>query len=261
MTTQAAQAEQAELAERARSFGSIADEYNRLRPAPAPGAIDWLVPDGAQVIVDLAAGTGLLTRALAQRVGKVIAVEPDARMAAVLRAHSPGIDVVAGVGESIPLPEASTDGLFISSAFHWMDPELAVPEIARVLRDGGRFGLIWTGRDRDTDWVRDLDAFRDVVGNRKPPERPRRPHRQVDLPPGSPFGEPETDSFTYDRTMATEDVVAMIATYSRVITASQADRDAALDRLRKALAERFPGATHIDVPIRSMCWRAKRLPR
>ncbi len=219
------------------------------------------MPGGAQVVVDLGAGTGLLTRALAQRVARVIAVEPDARMAAVLRAQSPGIEVVAGVGESIPLPEASADGLFISSAFHWMDPELAVPEIARVLKDGGRFGMIWTSRDRLAGWVQEMDAFRHVAGGAQAPERPRRRNREVQLPEGSPFGEPEIASFTYSRTMAAGDVVAMIATYSRVITASQADRDAVLDRLRTALAERFPGSAQIDVPIRSLVWRAGRLPR
>lgn len=246
---------------RARSFGGIAAEYNRLRPSPAPAAADWLVPAGAQVVVDLAAGTGLLSRALAERAGKVIAVEPDERMAGVLRSASPGIEVVQGVGESIPLPTASADGLFISSAFHWMNPELAVPEIARVLRDGGRFGMIWTSRDRETGWVRDMDAFSDAVDPRQAAEPPRQRERQLQLPPDSPFASIETGSFTYVRAMPVDDVVAMIATYSRVITASQADRDALLGRLRAELAERFPGEAELEVPIRSRCWRADRIPR
>jgi SAM-dependent methyltransferase len=250
-----------ERAERARSFGAIADEYNRLRPNPAPDAVDWLVPAGAATVVDLAAGTGLLTRALARRVSKVIAVEPDARMAAVLRANSPGIEVVQGVGESIPLPSASADGLFISSAWHWMNPELAVPEIARVLRDGGRFAMIWTSRDRETGWVRDMDAFRAEVRIQERSDEPRRRHRQIELPEGSPFTAAEIDTFTYTRTMPVDDVVAMMATYSGVIVASPADRQAVLDRLRTELAEHFPGATEIDVPIRSLCWRVDRLPR
>ena len=252
---------QVDRAVRARSFGAIADDYNRLRPSPAPDAVDWLVPAGAEVVVDLAAGTGLLTRALAQRVGKVVAVEPDERMAAVLRANSPGIEVLQGVGESIPLPDASADGLFISSAWHWMKPELAVPEIARVLRDGGRFGLIWTSRDRETGWVREMDAFRAAFAAQDQPDQPRRRHRHVELPEGSPFTEPETGTFTYVRPMPVDDVVAMMATYSGVITASPAERQAVLERLRAELAEHFPDATQVDVPIRSLCWRADRLPR
>lgn len=150
------------------SFGAIADDYNRLRPPPADGAVDWLVPPDCEVAVDLAAGTGLLSRALASRAGQVIAVEPDQRMAAVLRASSPGVRVLDGRGEAIPLPDGSADGLFISSAWHWMDHELAIREIGRVLRDGGRFGMIWTSRDRQVDWVAELDGIGDQDRSRQP---------------------------------------------------------------------------------------------
>jgi len=135
------------------SFGAVASDYDRLRPGPPPDAIDWLLPDRRNVVVDLAAGTGLLTRALAAKVGHVIAVEPDERMRLVLQSRSAEIEVLAGRGESIPLPDASADAVFVSSAWHWLDPNLAVPEIGRVLRDGGRFGVIWTGRRRDIGWL------------------------------------------------------------------------------------------------------------
>ena len=62
-----------------------------------------------------------------------------------------------GRGESIPLPDAAADAVFVSTAWHWMDHEQAVPEAARVLRDGGRLGLIWTSRDREVDWLRELE--------------------------------------------------------------------------------------------------------
>ena len=134
------------------SFGAIADDYDRLRPQPLAEAVDWLLPDDCRAAVDVGAGTGLLTRALANRVAQVTAVEPDPRMRAVLRTRSPGVRVLAGTGEAIPLPDASVDGVFVSSAWHWMDPDRAVPEIARVLRDGGRLGVIWTSRDRESGW-------------------------------------------------------------------------------------------------------------
>src|ERR1700677_1419168 len=125
---------------RATSFGQIADDYDRLRPGPPEEALDWLVPTDCVTAVDLAGGTGLFTRALRRRVTQVVAVEPDDRMRAVLAAKSPDVRAVAGRGEAIPLSEASADGVFVSSAWHWLDPDLAVPEIARVLRDGGRVG-------------------------------------------------------------------------------------------------------------------------
>jgi SAM-dependent methyltransferase len=104
------------------SFGGIADDYDRLRPGPAPAALDWLLPARPDVVVDLGAGTGLLSRALAGRADRVIAVEPDARMRAVLTGRSPGVEVLAGRGESIPLPDASADAVLVSSAWHWMAP-------------------------------------------------------------------------------------------------------------------------------------------
>ena len=120
------------------SFGTVAADYDRVRPGPPPEAIDWLLPDGCDVVVDLAAGTGLLTRALAGKASRVIAVEPDDRMRAVLESRSGEVEALAGRGEAIPLPGGCADAVLVSSAWHWMNPDLAVPEIARVLRPGGR---------------------------------------------------------------------------------------------------------------------------
>ena len=260
-------------AERAMSFGSIAADYDRLRPSPPEDAVRWLLPVRCGVAVDLAAGTGLLTRALAGKAGEVVAVEPDGRMAAVLRERSPSVHITAGRGEAIPLREQCADAVLVSSAWHWMIPELAVPEIARVLRDGGRFGVIWTSRDREIDWVRDLDRLREphqpgspAGPSTGPPGRattgnlpPRR--REVVLPDAGLFREGQTMSVQFVRRMAVNDVVDMLATYSAIITASEADRAAAKARLRADLDARFGGAAEIDVPMRSLCWRAHRAER
>jgi SAM-dependent methyltransferase len=146
----------ATAAERSQSFGAIAEDYDRLRPGPPDDAVDWLLPAGCQVAVDVGAGTGLLTRVLDRKVPRVVAVEPDDRMRAVLRARSPGIEALDGRGEAIPLPDASADGVFVSSAWHWMEPKRTVAEVTRVLRDGGRFGLIWTRRDSETGWLHEI---------------------------------------------------------------------------------------------------------
>jgi SAM-dependent methyltransferase len=251
------------LAERAMSFGSIADQYNRLRPSAPAEAIDWLVPDGCRMAVDLAAGTGLLSRALARKARQVLAVEPDERMRAVLHASTPDAGVVGGVGEALPLASGAVDALFISSAWHWLDPERAVPEITRVLRDGGRFGVVWTSRDRSVDWVNEIriaDA-RGPADGAMGPEQAQWRHRSVQLPDSAPLAHIETQSFRFTRTMTTEDFVAMLGTYSAVITATAPTRDAAFDRVRTALAERFPGAGEVEVPMATWCWRADRVPR
>jgi SAM-dependent methyltransferase len=279
------------------SFGAVAADYDRLRPSPPLEAVDWLLPDRRDVVVDLAAGTGLLTRALAGKVGHVMAVEPDERMRAVLQARSADVEVLPGRGESIPLPDASADAVFVSSAWHWMDPGLAVPEIARVLRDGGRFGVIWTGRQRDVQWLHGDEWFSEAhaeadsravptASHVAPTERswhqlswyeepdagdldefpageriPDRERRQVRLPDRTLFGNIETGVFRFSRKMPVPDIVDMLATYSGIITASPEAREAGRARAAAALAAEFPGIGELEVPMRSRCWRADRTSR
>lgn len=244
------------------SFGTIAEDYDGLRPYPPPEAVDWLMPFECEVAIDVGAGTGLFTRAIVGRATQVVAVEPDPRMRAVLAERSPGVRVMEGAGEAIPLPDESADAVFVSSAWHWMDPDRAVPEIGRVLRDGGRFGLIWTSRDRDVDWVRGLDLLPgDDTTEADAPDRFRRRHENVVLPDPQIFHDVARETFGFVRTMTIDDVVAMLATYSRVIIASPADRAQRLDNARAILTERFPGLDAIDVPMQSRCWRADRMAR
>ena len=257
--------------EEATSFGSVADSYDRVRPGPAAAALDWLVPARCDVAVDLAAGTGLFTRALLGRAARVVAVEPDARMREVLARRSPGLDVRAGRGEVMPLPDASADAVFVSTAWHWLDLPRAVPEIARVLRPGGRLGVIWTSRDRNEDWVAELDLVRlDGAEDASRPRGDDKPrtrtevraqldrHHAVLQPAGSPFGPAETASFGFTRAMPVDDVLAWLATSSALITAPAAAREAGLRRSRDLLLSRAGTGPVIEMPMRSWCWRAGR---
>jgi SAM-dependent methyltransferase len=247
----------ASIAERSQSFGAIAEDYDRLRPGPPDNAVDWLLAAGAQVAVDVGAGTGLLTRVLARKVPRVIAVEPDDRMRAVLSARSPRIEALAGRGEAIPLPDASADGIFISSAWHWMDSGRTLTEVTRVLRDGGRFGLIWTSRDSETGWLREIRRDRPALPRDDGPSRPR----AVALPADALLSNVATRSFAFELRMTVDALIEMLGTYSGVITAGPAERADGLARARAAVDELFPGATDIDVPMRARCWRADRVAR
>ena len=249
---------------RATSFGAIAGEYDRLRPRPAEEAVRWLVPPGCRVAVDLGAGTGLLTRALARLSARVVAIEPDPRMAAVLRQRSSGARVVQGRGEAIPVADASADAVFVSSAWHWLDPDRAVPEIARVLRDRGRLGVISTGADREAGWLREFGrlltaAAQGSGANGGQSQRPRHP-RGFGLPAAAPFSSIENAVFRFTSPMTVSDFVAMLGTYSTLITASPQDRETGLSRVLALLEERFPGAREIGVPMRSECARVSREP-
>ena len=109
------------------------------------------VPAG--VTVDLAAGTGKLTRLLAEGGADVVAVEPVAAMRAALAQAGPGVPVLDGTAEAIPLGDGSADAVTVAQAFHWFDADAAPAEIHRVLRPGGGLGLIWNAMDVTVDWV------------------------------------------------------------------------------------------------------------
>src|SRR5262245_33748696 len=101
------------------TFGAHADAYERARPEWPEEAAHWVVPTDARLVVELGAGTGKLTRALAALGVRVVAVEPDARMLAVLREH--GLEGVEGSAESIPLGAGEADAVVAGSALHWFD--------------------------------------------------------------------------------------------------------------------------------------------
>jgi SAM-dependent methyltransferase len=132
---------------RATSFGRRAEDYDRVRPEYPPAAVDLVVsrlglgPEA--VVLDLGAGTGKLTRPLVERFPRVIAVEPDPGMRAVLTRATEAYRVLDGKAEAIPLDDASVDAVLVGEAFHWFDTEPALGEIARVLRPCGGLGLIW----------------------------------------------------------------------------------------------------------------------
>ena len=127
------------------TFGAHADAYERARPAWPEEAARWLVPEGAELVVELGAGTGKLTRAVAALGVRVVAVEPDPRMLSVLRGL--GLEGVEGSAEAIPLGDGVADAVVAGSSLHWFELELALPEIHRVLQPGGRLGFGWNHRD------------------------------------------------------------------------------------------------------------------
>ncbi len=144
----------------ARTYGASSDAYERGRPSYPPDAVacvvDALSIGSSSVVVDLAAGTGKLTRLLVPTGARVVAVEPVEAMRATLVATVPGIDVVAGAAEALPLATGSLDALLVAQAFHWFAVEPALAEASRVLRPGGGLALLWNQRDESVPWVAEL---------------------------------------------------------------------------------------------------------
>lgn len=147
----------------ARGFQAGAAAYELARPGYPDEALALLRDDvgiapGTRVL-DLAAGTGKLTRRLVELGATVVAVEPVAGMRAQLETVLPDIEAVEGTAEDIPLRDASVDVVAVAQAFHWFDAPAALAEIARVLRPGGRLTLLWNERDEATPWVAEMSRL------------------------------------------------------------------------------------------------------
>ena len=144
----------------ARGFALAPADYERGRPTYPFEAVRRLVRElrikPASSVLDLAAGTGKLTRFLAQLGSEVFAVEPVAEMRARLVETVPGVTALEGTAENIPLDDQSMDAATVGQAFHWFDGDAALAELHRVLRPGTRLGLIWNVKDESVDWVRQL---------------------------------------------------------------------------------------------------------
>jgi SAM-dependent methyltransferase len=151
------------------SFDRVAAEYEQTRPTYPPAVLDALPLDADAAVLDLGAGTGKLTRVLVERYRDVTAVEPLANMRAMLEQVVPGARALPGSAERIPLDDGSVDGVFAAQAFHWFDKPVALPEIARVLRPGGVFAIVWNeGNDdlpdpRPPEFVREVKALHDAA--------------------------------------------------------------------------------------------------
>ena len=115
-------------------------QYDRFRPSYPRAALEWAVggPPPRRV-VDLGAGTGILTRGTDRRRLRGDPGRARSGNARPTGGGDAGRTALAGSAEDIPLPDGSVDAVVAGQAYHWFDPELAHAEAARVLRPGGYF--------------------------------------------------------------------------------------------------------------------------
>lgn len=269
-------APQADDEARRTSFGTLVDaeRYDRLRPDHPDEAVAWLTgsPAGPLDVLDLAAGTGKVTRALARLGHRVVSVDPSDGMLAVLRqwlSDSPRAQVraVAGTAEHVPLPDASVDAVVVGQAWHWLRPAAAAAEVARVLRPGGVLGLAWVVRDAEVGWAAELEALfaGERLGGTTGADEVSAGAHARDLAdegwwPRVPLrgAVRERASFPAAQRLASvDDVVAMASTYSGL--ALSQDREDLLRRVRE-LAEAAAGPDgSVLLPQVCRCFRY-RLP-
>jgi SAM-dependent methyltransferase len=237
--------DRARLQARARSFGSVAREYAALRPSYPADAVRFLLGDIPRRVLDLGAGTGLLTELLVGAGHEVVAVDPSVEMLAHLTERLPGVTALVGTAEDLPVSDDDVDAVVAGQAAHWFDPAPAAREIRRVLRPGGVVGLIWNFRDQRVPWVGALDELlsgetRDHAADQTVVERFAR-----ELPASDDLLESGIV-----QVLSPEQVVAGIGTRSYVATMDADARKAFLRRIRELL-DTHPdtrGRTVLDVP-------------
>ncbi len=245
--------------DRATSFGAEAANYEAGRPDYPFEAVTWMLepmPHGSRRIVDVGAGTGKLTRVLAQAPdAEVVAVDPDATMLETLRRSVPGVPTFQGTAERMPLPDASVDAAVLGQAWHWVEPSAASAELGRVVRAGGVLGLIWNIRDERVDWVRRLteimhsSAAENMV-NGLGSDGPR-----IE----APFTHIEKQQWEWARPMSRARLHQMALSRSYLITAP-ADERAEITRQMDDLFDELglEGEATIDLPYVTHAFRAVR---
>ncbi|MYW64069.1 methyltransferase domain-containing protein [Streptomyces sp. SID8379] len=257
---------QGELRLHASSFGAAAPAYAEHRPDYARAAVEWALgcAPGPRVL-DLGAGTGKLTAALAALGAEVSAVEPDSAMLAELRRALPDVRALSGSAESIPLPDGSVDAVLAGNAMHWFDMAVAGPEIARVLAPGGVLAGLWNVLDDGVEWVAGLArvAGSAAVGPRDTPASWCVETADMHLPKtgaDARFGSPEQAEFPHGQARTADSLVATLATRAGVLVMEEREREAAPARIRAFLASRPETARGgFTLPMRTGALRVRRL--
>jgi SAM-dependent methyltransferase len=221
-----------------------ATDYDELRPTYAPEAIRWVADrarlEPGSLVVDLAAGTGQLSRRLVRLRVRVVAVEPAANMRTVLAANLPEVTAVPGAAEAIPLGDGEADAVVVGNAFHHFDAEAAFAEIRRVLRPGGALALLWARTDRHADGLRlGIHEIDEVVERERASSAIVEAYRSWYEPPEriEGFTALERRSFPTTRTMASARVADLFATGSDIASLPEPKRSRLLDRIEELAAD------------------------
>jgi SAM-dependent methyltransferase len=226
----------------ARAFALTADAYERARPTYPAAAIDWVLESGSlgagDPVVDLAAGTGKLTRLLVERGLSVIAVEPVAEMRAVLERSVPGAEVRKGTAEAIPVGDGEARAVTVAQAFHWFDQQRAMPEIARVLDHGGVLATLANIRDKSDPLQADLEEL--IGGYRGAYPNPNWPETLAD----DPLFTSELRTFAHEVLLDEETFVERVASVSWIASLPADERDRVLASARELVA----GSDEVRMP-------------
>ena len=231
----------------AQGFQAAAGDYERARPDYPDDAGSWLAEHldlrADRKVVDIAAGTGKLTRLLLATGATVLAVEPVAGMRERLAAGLPEVELLDGVAEQIPLNDASVDAATVGQAFHWFDGDRALAEIHRVTRKGSRLAVVYNRRLLDHPLQAALEAIMQPLRAQTPAHRSgqwREAFARTRL--WAPVVEAE---LAHLQLLDRPGVVARVASTSFIAKLPSDQRDDVLDQVQAVVKDR---AEPIELP-------------
>ena len=230
----------------ARSFGQVADAYDRARPSYPDEAVGWLTGSGRSFVLELGAGTGKLTEVLDRSGHTVLATDPLPEMLTLL-GRRVQVEHVAATAERIPLRSRSVDLVVCGQSFHWFDHDLAMAEIARVLRPGGVLALVWNTYDTSIPWVRRLERLL---------MRPDDGDRAFALKESPYFGFVEERSFRFWQVHNARTLADLARSVSRVATMRESERDELLAQVDALYADYGRGHDGMQLPWVTRCYRS-----
>lgn len=235
-------------ADRARSFGAVAEAYDRGRPAYPAEAVAWLTGGEAKVVLELGAGTGKLTRQLVDAGHAVFATDPDEAMLEVLRERVPEVSARIATAEDIPANDRSVDVVVVAQAFHWFDHDVALAEIARVLKPGGHVALVWNSRDERIPWVRKMG---DLLGRQDLDTSSAERLVHSDL-----FGFMEETTSKHWQEVNRETVIDLARSRSSFAMMDDAEQHEHLEQVRAFYEDYGRGMDGMRIPYVTRCFRA-----
>ncbi len=232
----------------AHSFGGVVDAYDRARPTYPADAAAWLVGQQAATVLELGAGTGKLTARLVELGHDVFATDPDRAMLDRLEANLPGVRTAVVHAEELPVADRSVDAVLAAQAFHWFDLERALPEIARVLKPGGRLGLAWNQRDESIPWVRRLGT---LIGTQEQLREPARAIADSGL-----FGDVEEATYPHWQQVDRRSIQDLVLSRSNVAVLDDEARAAKLAEVVAFYDDYGRGMDGMQLPYRCRCFRS-----
>jgi SAM-dependent methyltransferase len=215
------------------SFDDAAPQYEEGRPTYPLDAARWLLtgsdaePDPEVDVLDLGAGTGALTRQLADLVRSPFAVEPSHQMLLALVRSSSVSRCAQAFGEQLPFRSRAFDVVTIAQAFHWLDHETALPEIARVLRPSGALAVVYNTRDESRPWAK---RFGELLVSAQPPnlEGDWGSDSVDTLAKTAHFSDVVRHQVVHDQLLTRAELIALAGSRSYVVRLAAAKRDVLL---------------------------------